>query len=194
MVSLVPRAVAPGTLAGLPQPVLHAGDLTIRPWGESDAADVVKAFRDPAIRHWHIFSVETVHEAREWIATRQRIWRSETGANWAVTRRHDAELIGRVGLRTANLRTGEAEVTYWVLPEARGRGIATAALRELTRWAFEDIGLHRLALAHSTANEASCRVAQKAGFRFEGTQRSKVLHSDGWHDMHMHARINGDCD
>ncbi len=176
------------------QPVLYAGDLAIRPWDESDAADVVKAFGDPAIRHWHIFSVETEHEAREWIAARQRNWRSEAGANWAVTDRRDAAVIGRVGLRTANLRTGEAEVTYWVLPEARGKGVASLALRELARWAFEDIGLHRLALAHSTANEASCRVAQKSGFHFEGTMRSKVLHSDGWHDMHAHARICGDTD
>ncbi|MGO8889299.1 MAG: GNAT family N-acetyltransferase [Streptosporangiaceae bacterium] len=42
------------------------------------------------------------------------------------------------------------------------------------------------------ANTASCRVAAKAGFAAEGIQRSAVLHADGWHDMHVHARISGD--
>lgn len=40
-----------------------------------------------------------------------------------------------------------------------------------------------------TANAASCRVALKAGFAAEGTRRSAALHADGWHDMHLHARI-----
>ena len=39
------------------------------------------------------------------------------------------------------------------------------------------------------ANTASCRVAGKAGFHLEATLRSVLLHSDGWHDMHLHARI-----
>jgi RimJ/RimL family protein N-acetyltransferase len=36
------------------------------------------------------------------------------------------------------------------------------------------------------------RVAAKAGFTAEGTLRSALLHADGWHDMHLHARVQGD--
>ncbi|WP_297548795.1 GNAT family protein [Amycolatopsis sp.] len=53
-------------------------------------------------------------------------------------------------------------------------------------------GLHRLDIQHSVANSASCRVAEKAGFTYEGTLRSSALHTDGWHDMHLHARVQGD--
>ncbi|MEW2435901.1 GNAT family protein [Streptomyces caniferus] len=42
------------------------------------------------------------------------------------------------------------------------------------------------------ANPASCRVATKAGFRLEGTMRSALLHADGWHDEHLHARVQDD--
>jgi len=41
------------------------------------------------------------------------------------------------------------------------------------------------------ANPASCRVAVKSGFEAEGTERGAELHTDGWHDMHLHARIAG---
>jgi RimJ/RimL family protein N-acetyltransferase len=87
---------------------------------------------------------------------------------------------------------GVAECTYWVLPAARGRGVATGATLAMAHWALHDLGLHRLELQHSTANPASCRVAAKAGFGLEGTRRSAMRHPDGWHDMHLHARLPGD--
>jgi RimJ/RimL family protein N-acetyltransferase len=46
---------------------------------------------------------------------------------------------------------------------------------------------------HAVANTASCRVALKAGYAYEGTRRSSVLHADGWHDMHVHGRVQGDA-
>ncbi len=76
-----------------------------------------------------------------------------------------------------------------VLPRHRRRPRGLAAL---SAWAFGEIGFHRLDLVHSVANTASCRVAAKVGFAAEGVQRSAVLHADGWHDMHVHARISGD--
>lgn len=53
--------------------------------------------------------------------------------------------------------------------------------------------LHRLELAHSVRNPASCRVADKAGYRLEGTKRQEGRHADGWHDMHPHARLRSDA-
>jgi RimJ/RimL family protein N-acetyltransferase len=70
--------------------------------------------------------------------------------------------------------------------------VATGATAAVARWALHDLGLHRLELQHSTANQASCRVAAKAGFAVEGTLRSAMQHPDGWHDMHLHARVLGD--
>jgi RimJ/RimL family protein N-acetyltransferase len=59
-------------------------------------------------------------------------------------------------------------------------------------WALGDLGLHRLECQHAVANTASCRVAQKAGYAYEGTKRSACLHADGWHDMHLHAQVRSD--
>jgi len=59
-------------------------------------------------------------------------------------------------------------------------------------WVFGELQLHRLEVAHSTLNPASCRVALNAGYQFEGTKRGEGLHTDGWHDMHLHARLADD--
>ncbi|MFC3502943.1 GNAT family N-acetyltransferase [Micromonospora krabiensis] len=192
MPSLVTPALAPGSLARLTQPEIDGHGVRLRPWRRDDGPAVVAGYADPAIRRWHCRSM-TLDEARSWIDTWPRRWRSETGAGWAVV---DADnpggVLGQISLRRLDLAEGLAEVSYWVLPAARGRRVAPSALTALARWSFTVLRLHRVELAHSTANPASCRVAERAGFAAEGTKRAEALHTDGWHDMHLHARLASD--
>jgi RimJ/RimL family protein N-acetyltransferase len=57
-------------------------------------------------------------------------------------------------------------------PAARGRGVATTALRLASRWALRDLGVARVQLATHVENTASQRVAERAGLRREGVLRS----------------------
>ncbi|MEU7426531.1 GNAT family N-acetyltransferase [Streptomyces sp. NPDC040750] len=190
---LISPVLTPGALARTPQPVLPTGDgLLLRPWRAEDAPAVHAAFQDPVLRQWHLRSCDSEEEAAGWIAQWRGVWEGECEAQWAVVAEGTDELVGRVALRQILLADGIAEVAYWTVRSARGRGVAVRAARTVTRWALEEIGFHRLELFHATANEASCRVATKAGFRAEGTKRSALLHPDGWHDMHVHARVHGD--
>jgi RimJ/RimL family protein N-acetyltransferase len=184
--SLTGPVVEPGTMRAHVQPDIYAGDLTLRPWLPSDRATVVTAYADPAIQQWHARSM-TNEEATDWIAHWPGRWRAETGAGWAVL--DEGKVAGQISLRRIDLPVGLAEVSYWVLPAARGRRIAPRALKALTDWSFGTLGLHRLEVNHSTANPASCRVALAGGFLPEGTKRAEMRHPDGWHDMHMHARL-----
>ena len=183
-------AIAPGTLGRRAQPTIEARGLTLRPWREQDAGVLVRAYGDPEIRRWHGRSMDA-REARERIAESHDGWREETRAEWAVLA-GGAEPLARLVLKDLDLRDGSAEVGYWVLPEARGQGIATRALQTLSDAVFAKLGFRRLELEHSCANAASCRVALKAGFTAEGTRRGAVLHGDGWHDMHLHGRLASD--
>jgi [ribosomal protein S5]-alanine N-acetyltransferase len=173
------------------QPVLAGpGGLVIRPWTAADAPAVLAAYSDPAISWWHRRSVESLAEAEQLIAGWTQTWHEETAGNWAVTGGADAAVLGRLVLRV-DFEFGQAECGYWVLPAARGAGVASRALPAVSDWALDDLGVHRIELVHSVANQASCQVANKAGYLLEGTMRSASLHSDGWHDMHLHARTAG---
>ena len=188
---LTSPVIADGRLNGSAQPVLAAGGgLALRPWLPADAPAVAAAYADPDIQRWHAWQVDSDDEARALIMRWQRSWPAETGAHWAVTRAEGGEVLGRVALRSMTLSEGRAECAYWTAPAARGEGVAPRALGALSEWAFREIGFHRLELLHSMANLPSCRVAVKTGFAAEGVQRSAALHTDGWHDMHVHARIN----
>ncbi|MCT9081231.1 GNAT family N-acetyltransferase [Streptomyces fulvoviolaceus] len=182
-----------GTLARIPQPVLPTGDgLVLRPWRAEDAPAVHAAFQDPLMHQWHMRTSDSVTEVAGWIEAWAKEWEGEQTAQWAVADADTDRLLGRVALREIVFRDGIAEVAYWTTAAARGRGVAARATTALVHWAFEEIGFHRLELMHATANQASCRVAIKAGFVEEGTRRSSLLHPDGWHDMHLHARVRGD--
>ncbi|HEV3498667.1 MAG TPA: GNAT family N-acetyltransferase [Actinomycetes bacterium] len=189
---LVPPVVPAGRMRRRSQPVLRAaGGLVLRPWEAADAPAVLEAYLDPAIQRWNLRAFASLDEAEGWIAQWERQWLAERDGCWAVTD-GAGTVLSRVALRGIRLMDGVADCTYWVLPAARGQGVATAATVVVARWALDELGLHRLELQHSTANPASCRVAAKAGFAVEGTLRSAMRHPDGWHDMHLHARVQGD--
>jgi RimJ/RimL family protein N-acetyltransferase len=151
---------------------------------------VARAYADPEIQRWHVRALDE-REARGWPAMRAHQWHSRTAVDWAITDETDA-VLGRLGIRRFELEKGLGEVAYWVLPEARGRRVTPRALAVLCAWAFERQSMHRLELAHSVHNEPSCRVAERAGFALEAVKRSEMHHADGWHDMHLHARLAGD--
>jgi RimJ/RimL family protein N-acetyltransferase len=84
------------------------------------------------------------------------------------------------------------EVGYWVASAARGRGIAPRALSAVCAWAFTDPGgrpFERLDLIHTVGNEASCRVADKAGFAFAAML--PPLPPGFPDDGHLHVRLAG---
>jgi ribosomal-protein-alanine N-acetyltransferase len=185
--------VSEGTLRDRPQPRIDGDGLSLRPWREADIPAVMAAYEDPEIRQWHARTLDDEQEARDWLRRHERSRVTETGVDWAVVDPVDDTIVlGRAGLISVDLTEGVAEVAYWVSPEHRRRHVATRALCALSDWAFDDLGLHRLALLHSTRNQPSCRVAQAALYAAEGTLREQALHPDGWHDMHLHARLASD--
>jgi ribosomal-protein-alanine N-acetyltransferase len=194
MPSLVAPAIASGSLGASDQPALPVpGDVLLRPWLHADAADLMEAFQDPAIQRWHVRRADSVDEAREWIKGWQNSWLDESAGHWAVVDADSDTLLGRLSWKSLDLADGKADVAYWMVPSARGGGICPRAVTTLASWAFSEAGFYRLELEHSTVNQASCRVAIKAGFEEEGIRRGAALHADGWHDMHLHARVRQDC-
>lgn len=95
----------------------------------------------------------------------------------------DNRLLATVGLMA------EAEIAYWVRPEHRRRGLGVRAVVAVTQWAHERAGLDRVWLEINPANEASRRLAERAGYRFTErlprhcrAWRSDDPERDEWHD------------
>jgi RimJ/RimL family protein N-acetyltransferase len=173
---------------------ISAGRLHLRPWLEGDATEVLRAFTEREIATWQSPSdVVDVAAAHEWIRRRNDRG-AGTHASFAIVDATTGALLGSVSLHRIDPVQQSAAIGYWTLPEARGRGIASHAVDVVSRWAFGALGLERIELCHAVENPASCRVADNAGYVYEGTLRQGYRYADGArHDEHLHARLSSDA-
>jgi RimJ/RimL family protein N-acetyltransferase len=85
-----------------------------------------------------------------------------------------------------------ANLGYWIRSSQTRRGLATAAVRLLAHWAFDNTDLNRLELVISVENLASLRVAEKAGAVREGILRSRLLLYGRSHDAALYSLLRND--
>jgi RimJ/RimL family protein N-acetyltransferase len=173
---------------------LPAGDLLLRPWREDDLDAVWAAVQDPELRRWNDTGSGSRADAAARLA-RRRDWSSGDHASFAVVGASSGELLGSVSLHSIDRDMGDAEVGYWTVASARGRGVAVRAVLAVSAWAFADLPVDRLQLFHAVENAASGRVAAKAGFTLEGRLRRSHRYGDGVkHDELLWARLSDDPD
>ena len=149
----------------------------LRPWRADDVPELARCCSDDEIARW-LDSVPQPYgeaDAAAYIGRTAQWWQEGSFWPFAVTGADDGRLLGAMGIGWTDERVRAAEAGYWIRREARGQGIAVRALRLVSGWAFESVGVRRLQLRTEIDNEPSQRVAEKAGFTREG-----VLRSSGW--------------
>jgi RimJ/RimL family protein N-acetyltransferase len=171
---------------------LTAGELLLRPWRPGDAAAVHAAMQDPLLRRWNGTAAGGPDHVRAALA-RWADWSSGDHASFAVVPATDGRLLGSVSVHSIDRAQGDAEVGYWTVAAARGRGVAVRATQAACAWAFTALLLDRVQLFHAVENPASGRVAEKAGFTLEGRLRRSHRYGDGVrHDELLWSRLSDD--
>ena len=99
----------------------------------------------------------------------------------------DGDFLGFVGLIRFDWDAQESEIGYVIAPAARGRGIAGRAIELTSRWGFDDLGLERIEAWIDVENEASQRVAERAGYRREGVRRWSAFKEGKRVDMAIYS-------
>ena len=88
----------------------------------------------------------------------------------------DGEAAGTVSLMPGeDIARHTAEIGYWLGRAFRGRGVITDAVHAVTRYAFAELGMHRVFAVPFAHNTASCRVLEKAGYALEGRMRRSAV-------------------
>jgi RimJ/RimL family protein N-acetyltransferase len=135
---------------------------------------VVAACRDSAIARFaaSVSSPFGDEDAAAWFAAHEPARRAGTRLELAIVSVDSRALMGSIALSKIERVHGRAMVSFWVVPQARGRGVATVALRLLTDWAVGPLGVKRLELFIEPENTASHLTATRSGFAREGLLRS----------------------
>jgi ribosomal-protein-alanine N-acetyltransferase len=166
-----------------------AEGIILRPWRRSDISSLVRYANNRKI--WlnlrDVFPHPYTHaEAEKWVA----ICGSNQGPATHFAIELQGEAIGGIGCRLlddVNCKT--AEVGYWIGEPFWGGGIATAALKQTTNYAFEIFSVERLQASVFEWNPASARVLEKAGYVLEGRLRRSIFKDGRLADSLLYALI-----
>lgn len=173
--------------------MLTDGVVALRAWSMDDLAAFARMHDDPDVaRFTPLASPYTAAHARAWLEAEpgRRSEGAELGL--AVVAGAGAP-VGSVGLRPDPEDREIVEVGYVVAAPARGRGLATRAVRLAVAWAIERWQPARMQLTTTIDNAASHRVAERAGFRREGVLRAWAQTRGQRVDLVMWSRLPGDA-
>jgi len=143
-----------------PDPLLSDGTVTLRPSVAADLDAIDAGIHDPDVVRW-VGAPEG--SAAEVLALNERRWAA--GSPTLSICEQEGHCVGLIWINVRESDRTTGSVGYFVLPGARDRGIATAAVRMVCRWARSDLGITRLRLVTEPGNVASRRVAERSGFR-----------------------------
>ncbi|WP_246607907.1 GNAT family N-acetyltransferase [Paractinoplanes toevensis] len=166
----------------------------LRAFRPDDVEAVTAGYDDPLCHRFlpPLPSPFTLAHAERFLAEGVTSVFADGGAAYAIADPDTDELLGGIGFDKVVPARGQAEIGYWVGSWARGRGVATAAVRTLSTHAL-GTGLARLELLTHWENPASQRVALAAGYQREGVRRAALPDRDGGRDdLIAFARVAGD--
>jgi RimJ/RimL family protein N-acetyltransferase len=166
------------------KPTLETARLELRPYRAADIPELLPLIgtREVAATTLRIPHPYTEQDARGFFALAE-----EPGKLWlAITLRADGRQIGGIGLRIDEQHQ-HAELGYWLGVPYWGQGYATEAAREMLRYGFADLGMHRIFASHFKPNQASGRILRKLGMKYEGCQREHLRKWEQFVDSELYG-------
>lgn len=178
-------------MGSFPTMRISASRLDLREYGPGDVSLVEEVLGAKAREALPPGAPSEAADIARWLAdVVQAPRRDGTGAHLMMLDRASGRIVGSIALFHADWEVRSAEIGYGVRAGERRKGYATEALEALSRWALTTGGIQRAWLTANTDNLASVRVAEKAGFRREGTLRRAGLEDDGLHDLAMFSLLD----
>ena len=164
-----------------------------RPVSREDAADWARYACLPEVKRFTSSTASTVADVAA-VIDRTLAGEAASPIHFALVPEGETALVATVGFHTVSPLNGTAEITYDVAPSHWGRGIASAACRAATRWAFDVKGWHRVQATTLLPHRRSQQVLERCGFRREGLLRAFRVVRGQPADYWLYAALPGDLD
>jgi [ribosomal protein S5]-alanine N-acetyltransferase len=176
------------------QPRLETIRLILRPLTPIDAPSIqrIASIREIADTMISIPHPYPDGEASRYIQREIIEYAAGNSVSFAITSKTDREFCGVIEIREIDREHAQAELSFWLAPEAWGQGYMSEALQPIIRYGFEDLDLNRLYAYHMVRNLGSGKVLQKNGFELEGVLRQRVRKWGVFEDVKLWAMLHGD--
>jgi len=170
----------------------------LRPFATEDAPHLYEAAResmDPLCEWMTWCRPEySLQDSERFIVEAAEDWAKGERYSFAIIDTSDGTFLGSAGINHVNRTHGFANLGYWVRNSKTRRGVATAATVQIARFALRQLGLSRIELLIPADNLASQRVAQKAGAKFEGLLRNRLMLRAKSHDAVLYSLLLKDLE
>jgi ribosomal-protein-alanine N-acetyltransferase len=179
---------------GFPAMKVSTPRLHVRQLEPADAEPVAEIFADRQTRRW--LPMPSGYDRIDGLAwcTELATERRDSGAgdHYGVIRREDERLVGCVWTTRTDWSSMVTEIAYAIAPDARGFGVAAEAVDALAIALILEHGFQRIELRVAPGNTASRRVAEKAGFSYEGLLRNAGTVPSGRVDLEVWSFVAAD--
>ena len=184
-----PGPVPPGPVPPWPGTPPSADGVLLREFSSDDLPMALDLATDPYVAMVGSLPAHASEaQAIDWIERNRRRWADRVGFSFAVAEAVTGRAVGQLGLWLADLEQGRAQIGYFVMPSARGRGFAAAALAAATAFAWTIPQLQRIELHIEPWNVASVRTAERAGYAHEKLLRAHREIGGQRRDVLLYAR------
>ena len=175
---------------------LTDGNIIIRPCRLEDAAVICEGVQDTMheMLKWAPWCHPdySMSDCTSWLSSRPQMWSEGIEYDFVIFDTKDSTFLGGCAIDQINRKHNFANLGYWVRSSQTGKGIATAAVRLISRLGFETLGFTRLEIVVAVQNKASQRVAEKVGTVREGVHRNRHVVRDKIYDSVMFSLIPQD--
>ncbi len=173
--------------------MLRSADFHFRPLVPGDAPGFVEAVLESTatVQPWMPWahSDYTIDDALGWIAFCQQGWKERSNFEFGIFEAATGSFVGGCGLNQFNHVHGYCNLGYWVRQSHQRRGAAVAAIRALSGYGFDELGLGRIEIAVAIGNVASLGAARKAGAMEEAIARNRLKLGERFIDAHVLALL-----
>lgn len=162
----------------------------IRKWKLSDATDLAMAISNKNIQDNLRDGLPYPYTEQDGADFISAMLSADENGTFAFAITVDDKVVGSIGVfRQGNIHRLTAELGYYIAEEYWGKGIMTEAVRQICQYVFEKSDIIRIYAEPFAYNVASCRVLEKAGFRYEGTLRNNAVKNGKVIDMKMYSLL-----
>jgi len=172
-------------------PTIQRGQFTLRQLSEADINAIYQSCQDPLIpRFTTVAENFTMELAQAFVHEKTpRLFTERKAIHWALTIDKDVSpaalkvagetFLGPFSIHGIEEHNHIGEIGYWLNKDVRGHGYGSIGCQMVTNYAFETLGLRRMAGIVDNDNEASKKVLLNAGYAYEGLMKSRVTSADG---------------
>ena len=172
-------------------PNLTTDRLLLRQPERKDLDAVFKGLSNKEVIRYYGIAYRSKEEAKAQMEWYEYVWENEEGLYWVIADKDKGNFLGTAGLYHWMHPNRKAELGFWLLPEAWGKGFMAEALRPVLKYGIDTMELYRIEALVEQGNSRAVKTLSQLGFLHEGTLRECELkeEADKFISLEMHGLL-----